>query len=344
MNRAGRWMALAGLALAVVLCVGDGIGPIVQLLLAAGGSLLLAALAHVAPMLINARAWQMLFPEALRPSSRLMFAATWVRESVNGLLPVARIGGEIAGYRVLAGGRNVAAAAALIVDMVVCLFSQGVFCLVGVGLLIGTRPATPFAARLVLGVALLVGASIAIAILQHSGVAARLIGLAGRRLAERWPAIVEQSARVELVEAAARGIYGHRRGMLACLGLQFLGCLAGAIEVWLALHFLGRTVSFADAVILEAIVQAISSVAFIVPGALGVQEGGFLVVGAALGIDGPTSLALAAVRRLRDLVVFFPGLLVWHWSESRRSSTPAAPASPAAAGAPVKPPAASWHA
>ena len=54
-----------------------------------------------------------------------------------------------------------------------------------------------------------------------------------------------------------------------------------------------------------------------IPGALGVQEGGFLVVGAVLGIDGTTALALATARRLRDLIVFFPGLISWQRAEAR---------------------------
>lgn len=319
MNRLGRWMALAGLLLAIALVGRDGLAPIVGLLSAAGASLLLAALFHAVPMFLNAWAWQVLFAAPERPSSTAVFAATWVRESVNGLLPVARVGGEIAGVRMLADGRGVAAAAALIVDMVVCLFSQGIFCLVGVALLIGTRPATPFALQLVLAVVLLVGISVGMAALQRSGVAARLIGWADRRLADRWATVFDQSARVD---AAARDIYGRGRKLLACLGLQLAGCVAGAGEVWLALYFLGHPVSFTDAVILEAVVQVISSVAFIVPGALGVQEGGFLLIGAALGIDAPTALALAATRRLRDLVIFFPGLLVWQWSESRRAAAP----------------------
>jgi hypothetical protein len=70
-------------------------------------------------------------------------------------------------------------------------------------------------------------------------------------------------------------------------------------------------------VMIEALIQAISSAAFVVPGALGVQEGGFLVLGAAVGLDGGAALALATARRLRDVVVFFPGLVAWHWTESR---------------------------
>ena len=71
---------------------------------------------------------------------------------------------------------------------------------------------------------------------------------------------------------------------------------------------------------IEALVQAASSAAFIVPAALGVQEGAFVLICAAVGIDSVTALALATARRLRDVIIFFPGLLAWQWAESRMRS------------------------
>jgi hypothetical protein len=56
-----------------------------------------------------------------------------------------------------------------------------------------------------------------------------------------------------------------------------------------------------------------------VPGALGIQEGAFLLIGTMLGLDAPTALALAAARRLRDVLVFVPGVFVYQWSELARA-------------------------
>jgi len=119
------------------------------------------------------------------------------------------------------------------------------------------------------------------------------------------------------LDHALRGIYARRRAVAACALWQCGGWIAGSAEIWLALHFLGHGRGLLDAVMIEALIQAISSAAFVVPGALGVQEGGFIVLGAAVGLDGGAALALATARRLRDVVVFFPGLVAWHWAESR---------------------------
>jgi len=45
------------------------------------------------------------------------------------------------------------------------------------------------------------------------------------------------------------------------------------------------------------------------------------------GIDAATALALATARRLRDIIVFFPGLIAWQWAETRIRSVRSASAS-----------------
>src|SRR5258708_26419453 len=68
---------------------------------AAGAGLVLAALAHVLPMLANACDWRSLIRGARRPGVAAMLYLGWIRESVNSMLPVARIGGEIVSFRLL---------------------------------------------------------------------------------------------------------------------------------------------------------------------------------------------------------------------------------------------------
>ena len=66
-----------------------------------------------------------------------MTAVVWIRESVNGLLPVARLGGEVASYRLLrAEGASAAqAVASLMLDVALSMLSQLAFALLGLALL-----------------------------------------------------------------------------------------------------------------------------------------------------------------------------------------------------------------
>jgi uncharacterized membrane protein YbhN (UPF0104 family) len=116
-------------------------------------------------------------------------------------------------------------------------------------------------------------------------------------------------------------VHARHADLAACLLLQFAAWVVSAGETWLALHFLGHPVGIAEAIAIEAVVQAINSAAFIVPGAIGIQEGAFMLIGGLLGLDTTTTLALAAARRLRDLVIYIPGLVAWHRAETRRSGS-----------------------
>jgi uncharacterized membrane protein YbhN (UPF0104 family) len=115
-----------------------------------------------------------------------------------------------------------------------------------------------------------------------------------------------------------RRFYRRRAAVAACGFWQLAGWTAGAGEVWLALHFLGWPAGIAEALVIESLIQALSSGAFVVPGALGVQEGGFLVIGGLLGVPPETALALALMRRARDVLVFAPALAAWQLTIGRR--------------------------
>jgi hypothetical protein len=51
---------------------------------------------------------------------------------------------------------------------------------------------------------------------------------------------------------------------------------------------------------------------------LGVQEGGFTVLGTLFGIPPEAALALSFVKRVPDLAIGLPGLLAWYWLEIHR--------------------------
>jgi putative membrane protein len=317
MKHLARMLALAGLVLAVILFAREDVRSIVALVLAAGPGLLVAALFHVLPILANARAWGKLLPAAQRPSVRVLAAATWVRESVNGLLPVARIGGEIVAYRLVRrlGVRRSDAAASLVADMALSVLSQAAFALLGLALLFASGVASTATARLIAAVLGMIALGAAFVVVQRAGALGAATRVLDRLFAGRLGMVHAHSLRFD---EALRGTYARHRDVVACLAWQLGGWVLGAGEIWLALFFLGQTRSVLDAIVIEALIQALASAAFIVPGALGVQEAGFIMIGAALGIDATTALALATARRLRDVSIFFPGLLAWQWAEMRR--------------------------
>jgi hypothetical protein len=75
---------------------------------------------------------------------------------------------------------------------------------------------------------------------------------------------------------------------------------------------------FDKALILESVGQGVRSALFFIPGAIGVHEGGYVFVGGMLGIPGDTAFALALIRRVRELTLGIPGLIVWQLIEGGR--------------------------
>lgn len=132
-----------GLALAIGLIVWQGIDAIAAVLAVAGWSLILLGLYQIAPILMAALSWRPLLPGD--PHRRLteLTAVTWIGLSVNWLLPVAQVGGDLLRARLLSlGGANGAAAgASVVVDKTIQAVAQVAFSLLGLILLIAVAGA-----------------------------------------------------------------------------------------------------------------------------------------------------------------------------------------------------------
>lgn len=327
MKSLGRIAALLGFATAIALVWHEHPRAVLSLLRAAGPGLVLAGLVHVLPMLANAKDWQTLILGSRRPSLRAMLHLVWIRESINSALPVARIGGEIVSYRLL-GRQGLAApiaAASLVADMQLTLISQLLFTLVGIGFLLGhsTSAALRLAGDLSWGVVALIPVLGLFAMVQHARPFERMTHLLNRVTSGKLTALVGGSAEID---EAIKQIWRRRRVVIQyVLFWQTLQNLATSLEIWLALHFLGSPVTLVEAFVIESLIQAVSSAAFVVPGGLGVQEGAFIMIGRAFGLSAPTSLALAGARRIRDLLIFIPGLVAWQVAEAADKAPASAP-------------------
>jgi uncharacterized membrane protein YbhN (UPF0104 family) len=99
----------------------------------------------------------------------------------------------------------------------------------------------------------------------------------------------------------------------------------GCAETWFALRWLGHPVNFADAIVLESLTQAARSVFFLVPAGLGVQEAGLIGLGHLIGFGPDVALALSLAKRLREVLLGLPTLVVWQVLEWRMSMTPSPP-------------------
>jgi len=156
-------------------------------------------------------------------------------------------------------------------------------------------------------------------LLQRRGFFSKLIRAANRFAGKRdWSQWV---SRAEAIDLAIQGIYGRVSGVAASFLLGLVGWLVGTGEVYLILVLLGHPVSWLAALLLESLGQAIRGAAFAVPGALGVQEGGYLLLAPLAGLPADAALALSLGKRAREILLGLPGLLYLHFSERAGATT-----------------------
>ena len=311
-------LGLAGAALFTILIVHQGVHDVVRAVATAGWWMAAIAAYHLFPLFLDAFEWWILFPPNDRLSIRTMYWARWLGESFANLVPAAQVGGDILRTRlvVLRGASIPVATAAVLVDITVSVFIQTLFTLSGVSLLIRVTGQTNL-----LGPSL-AGAPVAMALVagfyfvQRFGLV-RLFGAVVSRCAKdaKWRSLVGKGGQVD---QTLRKVYGRIPAVAACCAVTMTSFVVGSGEVWIGLHALGVPAGFDKALILESIGQGVQSALCFIPGSLGVREGGYLVVGHMLGISGDVALALALIRRVREITIGIPGLIAWQLIEGRQ--------------------------
>lgn len=317
MKLAAVLAALAGLVLGTCLVGYYGFGAVVEALLAIGWQGFLAVCAfHLAVFALLGVAWRVLLPP---PRSIGVWPFIWgrlVRDAGADVLPLTAIGGFLMGARaaMLLGVPSAVALAATIVDATLELVAELAYTALGLALLLAYRPDTPLAnpAGLGLGVAAAVVAAFIVAQWRGFKLVERIAG----GLASRWmpQAIVHAAA----VQDAVHTLYRYRRGLSLGVILHLVAWIASGVEAWLALRFMGVTLDLGAVLAIESLLYATRSVAFVVPNAIGVQEGAYVLLGGVFGLDPQTALALSLLKRGRDLLIGVPALITWQAVESRR--------------------------
>jgi putative membrane protein len=315
-----RVAALLGLIVMLGLIVHEGAGAIEQRLALGGWVLLWIVPLHAVPLMFDVLGWRTLLvplDTERRAGLPALFAIAAVREAVNRLLPVANVGGEIVGTRLLfLRGIGVApAGASIVIEVLLTMVAQYIFIAIGVACLLQVTGAAHLATGgllvLALGLPIVV---LAVVLFRYASVFERLGGLVERLTGAR-ARLGEVSAQLD---TNIRLLYRTRGRLLAALGWQVVGLCVGTLETWLALGWLGSPVSFSNALVLESLTQALRFFVFFVPAGLGVQEAGLVGFGNMLGVSHEAALALSLVKRMREILFGVPALLWWQWLEGRR--------------------------
>jgi uncharacterized protein (TIRG00374 family) len=271
---------------------------------------------------LDALGWRYAFPPEHRtaPFGRL-FSIRMAGEALNKITPLASMGGEpLKAYLLTRAGTDLKdALASVAVAKNIMTLAQIAFIFCGVGMAISILPAkTPVLLGFAIFPGAVLSAMIVTAVLDH-----RL-----RRGRKQSPVPVESrrpsriQGLVELWARVADFFWAHPREFILSFLFFFLGWAAGALELLAASHALGFRLSVRDALIMEALLDGVTMATFFIPANAGSQEGGFAYLASLLGLAVPDGIALAVLRRCRDLVWVAYGLAYLAITEGRILVTP----------------------
>lgn len=264
-----------------------------------------------------------------RPAPRLLqlFGMRAAGEAVNAITPTAYLGGEpLKAWLLQRYGIPLAPAlASVLISKTALMLTQGGYVLLGLLVALHRwRPAVPLslaaAAGLLIGIltfALMVGA-------QRCHLFGSLLALL-RRWSGREALLASLEADLHALDDRLREFYsGRLPDFSICCAFHFLGWVVGSFEVYLALWLLGHPVDYASAFAIEALSGVAKLAAVIVPGSLGVQEGGQVLIFVAFGLTAPLAVTFGILRRGRELLWVGFGFSVlmhyqaWSWLHERR--------------------------
>ena len=305
----------AGTAVLIAITVRAGMEPVLHSLAALKFSgLAIITLLHLPVIGLLGLAWWFVGHEtAARPGP--FVAARLARDSIAELLPFSQLGGFVGGVRllVLAGSRALDASLTLFADLVAEFSAKLLYTLAGLLVLSWLLPHAGLIRPFSLALA---GASLVFGLLllfrgKFRTILNRLVHWGLRKYMPQ-PASVDSDRDLSRVFSS-----GH---FLPSFAIHAVCWLFGAAEAWVTLHLMGVPVSGGQALVIDSLATAFRTLGFLVPGALGIQEAGYVLVCILFGITPANAIAFSLARRARDVLIGLAGLGLWQTLEVRNAT------------------------
>ncbi len=264
--------------------------------------------------LLEAVSWRYLLLNP--PNGPSLGRLFWLRlggEALNQLTPTASLGGEpFKASRLNADGVSLeVATASVVIHKGILVLSLTLYIFLGLALSPFFLPVAGWLLG-IMGVAALglAVAGIAFVVLQRQGPC----GLGLRLLAKLgwYPRLLrEKEAFFQDLDRQLVGFYQQYPGLAAlAFILFFLSWVLHAAEVYVMFWLMGHPIGWGLAICLDALAMLFTAMGFFIPGAVGVQEGGNLLLALGFQLGLPLGAAFSILRRLREAFWLSLGLAV----------------------------------
>jgi len=179
----------------------------------------------------------------------------------------------------------------------------------GVWLLGGNDSSGQTVAAALVSVGLLAFGTAAFVFVQRQGLFTWLLGFL-RKIGLKIAYLEAREEKLRSLDRTILEFYRHNRpAFYSSTGLFFLGWMAEALEVYVIIYYLGGPAMALSAISIGALSVFIKGGTFFIPGSLGAQDGGNMLLLSAFGYSDVTGITFALLRRFRELVWIGLGLL-----------------------------------
>ncbi|HEX7859772.1 MAG TPA: flippase-like domain-containing protein [Verrucomicrobiae bacterium] len=274
----------------------------------------LVLLPYFVVYLVDCLAWSQTLPPQ-KPPFFTRLRIRWAGESVNNLIPTAYVGGEAA--KVLLLRRYGISAQDATVAAVVSKTAQTVaqlFFILAASAFFFQLAKNDSNLRLAI-LFILVGGISAVALLfwaQKVGFFKIFSKLAG---ALPFPLrhFDQHKARLLELDRTIFGFYRNEKSRFFRSTFFYLcGWTLDTVEIYLVAHLLGVPITWPQALVMEAFTGVAKVLGMWLPGSLGVQESGIVLIGKLVGLPDTFVAAYAIIRRARELIFAAIGMLLFY--------------------------------
>jgi uncharacterized protein (TIRG00374 family) len=228
----GAQIAFAlGLGVVIALIAILGAGSIASLLAGAGWKLVLLVPLQTLPLLLDVLGWRSVILGRIRLPALFLIAC--IRQAINRLLPVANVGGEIVGIRLLVqqGVDGAAAGASVVVELLLSLFAQYAFVAIGVVCLFSRADNVRVIKALGIGLAAALPPLVLMIVIVRSGRVFHRVERLAMRLLRPWLNEHREFDYGARVDAAVRETFAARSRLSRALGWQIAGLVAAGSDI-----------------------------------------------------------------------------------------------------------------
>jgi uncharacterized membrane protein YbhN (UPF0104 family) len=247
--------------------------------------------------LLNSVAWYLLVRESgLKTTFFKVFINKWAAESLNSALPLGNLGGEAFRVVMLSSKLKKEASISNVVhDRLMHYVASFIFICAGsiYGIIFLDQLSIRTKTYLLLTIAGLIFGFFILKLLLKKG----LLKIKSAKFQKYLDSISDDL------------FHSDRKTKIWVLVLNIAARILGTIEIYMVLCFLKTTLSFSTCLLYSSFLVLLNLLFFIVPGGIGVLEGGQVAFISWLGMTPSIGLSLAVIRRIRQLTMTAIGLL-----------------------------------